>query len=207
MWVHFFSKIISVYAIFNDQSFNDTLTNNIVSFVQLGPVVFLFKKAPYLELCSTFNTKTTPLTSPLLGSPKVVLIAVVYGIWKRTVFMRHCIYCIYSDRKSWWTSVDPDQTADGSKLFATPLADFRQTCKLPDGFFFSNLKTNMELRVQVFRVKYDTSLYSLLYSPVHMLEFLDYLSRHVFASLSRPLQEDKLAEETTFSVQHWPSLS
>ena len=26
-----------MYVIFNDQSFNDTLTNNIVSFEQLGP--------------------------------------------------------------------------------------------------------------------------------------------------------------------------
>ena len=34
---HFFSKNISVYAIFNDQSFNLTWTNNIVSFEQLGP--------------------------------------------------------------------------------------------------------------------------------------------------------------------------
>ena len=34
---HFFSKNISIYAIFNDQNFNDTLTNNIVSFEQLGP--------------------------------------------------------------------------------------------------------------------------------------------------------------------------
>ena len=34
---NFFSKIISVYAIFNDQSFNNMLTNNIVSFEQLGP--------------------------------------------------------------------------------------------------------------------------------------------------------------------------
>ena len=33
----FFSKNISVYPIFNDQSFNDTLTNVIVSFKQLGP--------------------------------------------------------------------------------------------------------------------------------------------------------------------------
>ena len=32
----FFSKNISIYAIFNDQSFNDMLTNNIVSFEQLG---------------------------------------------------------------------------------------------------------------------------------------------------------------------------
>ena len=34
---HFFTKNISLYAIFNDQSFNDTLINNIVSFEQLGP--------------------------------------------------------------------------------------------------------------------------------------------------------------------------
>ena len=33
---HFFSKNISIYAIFNDQSFNDTLTNDIASFEQLG---------------------------------------------------------------------------------------------------------------------------------------------------------------------------
>ena len=35
---HFFSKNISIYAIFNDQSFNNTLTNDIISFEQLGPV-------------------------------------------------------------------------------------------------------------------------------------------------------------------------
>ena len=33
----FFNKNINVYAIFNDQSFNDTLTTDIVSFEQLGP--------------------------------------------------------------------------------------------------------------------------------------------------------------------------
>ena len=33
----FFSKNISVYAIFSDRSFNDTLTNDIVSFEQLCP--------------------------------------------------------------------------------------------------------------------------------------------------------------------------
>ena len=32
----FFSKSISIYAIFNDQSFNDTLTNDTVGFEQLG---------------------------------------------------------------------------------------------------------------------------------------------------------------------------
>ena len=34
----FFSKKSSVFAISYDQSFNDTLTNDIVSFEQLGPV-------------------------------------------------------------------------------------------------------------------------------------------------------------------------
>ena len=33
----FFSKIISVCAIFNDQSFSNTLSNDIVSFEQLSP--------------------------------------------------------------------------------------------------------------------------------------------------------------------------
>ena len=32
-----FSKNISIYAICNNQSFNDTLTNDIISFEQLGP--------------------------------------------------------------------------------------------------------------------------------------------------------------------------
>ena len=47
-----FSKNISLYAIFNDQSFKDTLSNNIVSFKQLGPdeyfVYFSMKKCNVL---------------------------------------------------------------------------------------------------------------------------------------------------------------
>ena len=31
---------ISIYAIFNDQSFNDTLINDIISFEQLGPDIY-----------------------------------------------------------------------------------------------------------------------------------------------------------------------
>ena len=34
---HFFSKNISAYPIFNDQSFNEMLTNDIISFEQLAP--------------------------------------------------------------------------------------------------------------------------------------------------------------------------
>ena len=32
-----FSKNINIYAIINDESFNDTLTNDIVGFEKLGP--------------------------------------------------------------------------------------------------------------------------------------------------------------------------
>ena len=39
----FFSKSNSLYAIFNDQSFKDTLTDNIVSFEQLGPDILCWK--------------------------------------------------------------------------------------------------------------------------------------------------------------------
>ena len=34
---HFFCKSINIYAIFNDQSFNNKLTNDVISFEQLGP--------------------------------------------------------------------------------------------------------------------------------------------------------------------------
>ena len=47
----FFSKNISVYAIFNDHSFNDTLTNDIVSFEQQDPDFYTeFNKQNYDEM-------------------------------------------------------------------------------------------------------------------------------------------------------------
>ena len=36
----FFSKNIRIYVIFNDQNFDDTLTNDIVSFKQLGTDIY-----------------------------------------------------------------------------------------------------------------------------------------------------------------------
>ena len=45
---HFFSKNIIVYSIFNDQNFNDTLTNDIISFEQLGPGLYL---SYFMETC------------------------------------------------------------------------------------------------------------------------------------------------------------
>ena len=57
--LHFFSKNISVYAIFNDQSFNDTLTNNTVSFEQQGPDFYNGTNSPN---CSSAATKSRHYT-------------------------------------------------------------------------------------------------------------------------------------------------
>ena len=38
---HILNKNINVHVIFNDQSFNDMLTNDIVSFKQLGPAPYI----------------------------------------------------------------------------------------------------------------------------------------------------------------------
>ena len=43
---HFFSKNTSTYAIFNDQIFSDILTNDMVSFEQLGPEIDSERKGP-----------------------------------------------------------------------------------------------------------------------------------------------------------------
>ena len=45
---HFLSKNISVYAILNDQNFNDTLTNNIIV-LNSWAQYFGSKNVPYLE--------------------------------------------------------------------------------------------------------------------------------------------------------------
>ena len=48
--IFFFSKNTCLYAIFNDQSFNDTLTNYIVGFEQLGPDLFWDRVAIFDQL-------------------------------------------------------------------------------------------------------------------------------------------------------------
>ena len=54
----FFSKNISVYAIVNDQTFNDTLTKNIVSFKQMSPDCYLFIYLfIYYLFCFVFDKK------------------------------------------------------------------------------------------------------------------------------------------------------
>ena len=53
MYSHFFSNNISIYAIFNDQSFKDTLTDDIVSSEQLGPESKIYHIYPkYSHRCA-----------------------------------------------------------------------------------------------------------------------------------------------------------
>ena len=54
---HFFSKNISIYAIFDDQSLNDMSTNNIVSFEQVGPDRYKFHKLDFSHLSKIFANK------------------------------------------------------------------------------------------------------------------------------------------------------
>ena len=51
----FFSKNINVYAIFNDQSFNDALTYDIVSFEQLGPEIQKYTNPCMIIFTLTFT--------------------------------------------------------------------------------------------------------------------------------------------------------
>ena len=52
----FFSKNISVYAIFNDQSFNDTLTNDIIIFEHWAQIyVICSRKGQVNKTCEVFD--------------------------------------------------------------------------------------------------------------------------------------------------------
>ena len=56
----FFSKNISIYAIFNDQNFNDTLNNDIVSFEQLGPGEYNLREMNTLSGETTLSKLFSP---------------------------------------------------------------------------------------------------------------------------------------------------
>ena len=72
----FLSKNISVYAIFNDQSFNDTLTNDIVSFKQLGPGNFFFS----CDVCDIFAPNLyRQYIAPDMVMPKIL--PIILGIF------------------------------------------------------------------------------------------------------------------------------
>ena len=60
----FSSKNISVYAIFNDHSFNDMLTNDIISFEQLGPGIYL---GPVVQSIISLTSSLRVISLIILG--------------------------------------------------------------------------------------------------------------------------------------------
>ena len=71
---HFFSKNINVYALSNDQSFNDWLTNDIVSFEQLGPEYFVHAQYDLRMFEGIFG-----LSEPILVH-KTIFLKLLYNI-------------------------------------------------------------------------------------------------------------------------------
>ena len=65
----FFSKNISVYVIFEDQRFNDMLTNDIVGFEQLGPgVLHLFHHyLSHIKTIRWYSNALAYVTRRLIG--------------------------------------------------------------------------------------------------------------------------------------------
>ena len=73
----FFSKHISVYAIFNDQSFNNTLTNDIVCFEQLGPNYYVSHVVTISDL--QLNSSKTYLDLNLFDSQRTKMTLEYHG--------------------------------------------------------------------------------------------------------------------------------
>ena len=78
----FFSKNISIYAIFNDQRFNNKLTNDIVNFEQIGPGYGVARKLSYRILSNyhTYPYKCTVKRFHILQITASVTLLFVYFI-------------------------------------------------------------------------------------------------------------------------------
>ena len=62
----FFSKNIGIYVIFNDQSFNNSVTNDIISFEQLGP------EMQSVQLCPDYMIVQANLTPVHIQSTLII---------------------------------------------------------------------------------------------------------------------------------------
>ena len=133
----FFSKYISIYAIFNDQScFSGTLTNDIASFEQLGLDKFLVSlhwkataqdtvfsaKVHALYIITTSGIKRIQKKIIIIRQKKkicvfrVTLPTLIFLVKTSNIFMfsqmkKNYINAKHSDKEYQATSVDPDQTA------------------------------------------------------------------------------------------------
>ena len=74
---HFFSKTISLYVIFNDQRFNDTLPYDIVSFEQLGLVCYVSTKPNEPADDKTYNKTFMTSKTQMPVYPPIIAILLV----------------------------------------------------------------------------------------------------------------------------------
>ena len=96
---HFFSKNIRIYAIFNDQSFNYTLTNDIVSFEQFGPDLNKWGKTESLTLnqCNiTFHHKDFHFWSAFSISFHFIVSTLRYCVVLKWGMVHHACVVKYS---------------------------------------------------------------------------------------------------------------
>ena len=116
--LHFFSKNVIVYAIFNDQSFNDMLNNDILSFIQLGPVLFVFEKSTYLArsvVVQTGHELSQRYYIYYLHLNRYGKFPKNSDTFLLTFLPKFCFYAVVFKTFSGMTnSVDPDHTAPSS---------------------------------------------------------------------------------------------
>ena len=99
---HYFNKNYWRISVINILNFNDTLTNDVVSFEQPGPGIFLLKyefsyiknakivvlifMSSYLKTM-TFYYKRSPINNPVLyHSAKKLLCSIIVGYRKNDIF-------------------------------------------------------------------------------------------------------------------------
>ena len=119
---HFFSKNISIYAIFNDQSFNDTLTNDIVSFEQLGPDILFSVLHILLLLFSNNNNSSSSSSSSCICSSSYsktrfvwpyliyfllldIWVSSIWNCFKSINFLLMLLHCYCNLREINWKNV------------------------------------------------------------------------------------------------------
>ena len=142
--IFFFSKNISIYAIFNDQSFNDTL-KDIISFEQLGPVVFK-TMARTFEIKYSLQNISFHKNKPFWKGPiffksqdfRLFFLHSNYEDMQGSSLIKQLIHSKgsfaeqhyhnnpkYWDRQAWANSVNPDQMlqnrASDQDLYCLPL--------------------------------------------------------------------------------------
>ena len=132
---HYSSKNISVYAILDDQRFNNTLTNNIVSFEQLGPGFESMRSLVWMRQCfiaQSFFISTLPLSQYDLNNVDTILETPNddhQSVWSEDTLVPdtkskmpgHCAYC---------KDVQSDLSVTSQGWFPNTVQEQQKHCKI-----------------------------------------------------------------------------